>query len=137
MTNTQPQKITTFLMFEGQQAEDAMNLYLSLFDDAEIIDIQRYGPGEQVPEGTLQLATFTLAGQQFMFLESSIEHGFTFTSSISLYVQCESEEEITRLYNALIEGGEVAMPLGSDYGFSQLFGWVTDRFGVSWQLNLT
>lgn len=128
------QKITTFLMFEGA-AEEAMTFYLSLFDDAEVLHIQRYGPGEQGAEGTVQHAAFTLAGQQFMCIDGGTEHAFTFTPSVSLFVQCESDDEITRLYTTLAEGGEPLMPLGS-YGFSQQFGWVNDRYGVSWQLTL-
>jgi predicted 3-demethylubiquinone-9 3-methyltransferase (glyoxalase superfamily) len=70
-----------------------------------------------------------------MCIDSNVTHGFGFTPSISLYVQCETEDEIDRLYAALIEKGEALMPLGS-YGFSAKFGWVADRFGVTWQLNL-
>lgn len=61
-------------------------------------------------------------------------HAFNFTPSMSLFVDCENEEEISHLYNALSAGGAVLMPLGN-YGFSPRFGWVNDRFGVSWQLN--
>ncbi|WP_049565142.1 VOC family protein [Nonomuraea sp. SBT364] len=128
------QKITTFLMFEGK-AEEAMAFYLSLFDDAEIVAVTRYGPGEQGAEGSVQHATFRLAGQEYMAIDSSVHHGFTFTPSMSLYVQCESEAEIERLYAALLEQGKPLMPL-DNYGFSKRFGWVNDRFGVSWQLNL-
>jgi predicted 3-demethylubiquinone-9 3-methyltransferase (glyoxalase superfamily) len=130
----QPQKITTFLMFEGA-AEEAMTFYLSLFERAEVLSISRYGPGEQGAEGTVQHATFSLAGQQLMCIDSPASHGFGFTPSMSLYVQCETENEITRLFTALSDRGQELMPLGS-YGFSAKFGWVNDRFGVSWQLNL-
>jgi len=70
-----------------------------------------------------------------MAFDSPAPHNFTFTPAISLFVTCETEEELGRLYAALLEDGEVAMPLG-EYGFSRRFGWVVDRFGVSWQLNL-
>ena len=129
-----PQKITTFLMFEGT-GEEAMTFYTSLFDDAEVISITRYGADEPGEEGTVQHATFSLAGQQFMCIDSAIRHDFSFTPAISLYVQCQNEAEIDRLYAALAEQGSELMPLGS-YGFSAKFGWVNDRFGVSWQLNL-
>lgn len=112
-----------------------MTFYTSLFEDSEILAITRYGTGEAGAEGTVQHATFSLAGQVFMCIDSSVKHEFTFTPSISLYVQCETEEEIDRLYASLTDKGEAAMPLGS-YGFSAKFGWVIDRFGVSWQLNL-
>lgn len=128
------QKITTFLMFEGA-AEEAMTFYLSLFPDAEVVDVAKYGPGEDGAEGSIQHATFTLAGQRFMCIDSSKHHEFGFTPSVSLYVTCESEEEIDRLYAALADGGVELMPIG-DYGFSKKFGWVNDRFGVSWQLTL-
>jgi len=129
-------KITTFLMFEGQ-AEEAINFYTSLFDDSEIVRVIKYGsdgPGGPEAEGTVNNALFTLKGQQYMAFDSYIEHGFTFTPSISLFVHCDSEEELETLYEKLMEGGTAAMPLG-DYGFSTKFGWVQDRFGVSWQLN--
>jgi predicted 3-demethylubiquinone-9 3-methyltransferase (glyoxalase superfamily) len=128
------QKITTFLMFEGN-AEEAMTFYLSLFDDAEIISITRYGADGPGADGSVQHASFSLAGERFMCIDSPAKHEFTFTPSISLFVQCEDEAEIDRLYAALAEQGTELMPLG-DYGFSAKFGWVNDRFGVSWQLNL-
>ncbi len=128
-------KITTFLMFEGQ-AEEAMTFYTSLFDDSEIISIVKYGPnGPHGPQadGTVQHAQFTLQGQKYMAIDS-FGHEFTFTPSMSLFVQCESEEELIALYEKLMDGGTAAMPLGN-YGFSKKFGWVQDRYGVSWQLN--
>jgi predicted 3-demethylubiquinone-9 3-methyltransferase (glyoxalase superfamily) len=128
------QKITTFLMFEGK-AEEAMTFYLSLFDDAKVVAITRYGPGEPGAEGTVQHATFTLAGQEYMCIDSNVAHAFGFTPAISLYVQCDSADELERLFAALSEQGQVLMGLDS-YGFSTRFGWVSDRFGVSWQLNL-
>ncbi len=70
-----------------------------------------------------------------MCIDSPAAHDFTFTPAISLFVQCENEAEIGRLYAALADQGTELMPLGS-YGFSAKFGWVNDRFGVSWQLNL-
>ena len=129
------QKITTFLMFEGN-AEEAMDFYRSLFDDAEVISMSRYGADGPGKEGTVQHATFSLAGQPFMCIDSPAHHDFTFTPAVSLFVRCESEAEIDRLYAALAEGGGELMPLGN-YGFSSKFGWVNDRFGVSWQLSLT
>jgi predicted 3-demethylubiquinone-9 3-methyltransferase (glyoxalase superfamily) len=134
MDITTPKKITTFLMFEGN-AEEAMTFYLSLFDDAEIISIMRYGADGPGEDGSVQQATFSLAGERFMCIDSPVKHEFTFTPSISLFVQCESEEELGRLYAALGENGTELMPPGN-YGFSTKFGWVSDRFGVSWQLNL-
>ncbi|MES5894148.1 MULTISPECIES: VOC family protein [Bacillus cereus group] len=128
------QKITTFLMFEGK-AEEAMNFYTSLFDQSEIVNISRYdekGPGK---EGTVIHATFTLNGQEFMCIDSYVKHDFTFTPSMSLYVTCDTEEEIETVFNKLAQDGKVLMPLGS-YPFSKKFGWLNDKYGVSWQLTL-
>jgi predicted 3-demethylubiquinone-9 3-methyltransferase (glyoxalase superfamily) len=80
-------------------------------------------------------ATFTLKGQEFMCIDSNVKHEFSFTPSFSIYVACNSEDEIGTLYQKLNEGGQALMPLGN-YGFSKMFGWLNDRFGVSWQLNL-
>lgn len=126
--------VRPFLMFEGK-AEEAMNLYVSLIPNSEITSINRYGPGQPGPEGSVMVATFTVAGQEVMCSDSFVKHGFTFTPSSSLFVECESEEEIARLGTALSEGGGILMPPGN-YGFSRMFAWVNDRFGVSWQLNL-
>jgi predicted 3-demethylubiquinone-9 3-methyltransferase (glyoxalase superfamily) len=126
--------IRPFLMFEGR-AEAAMNFYVSLFPGSEVIEILRYGPGAAGAEGSVMKATFSLGGQALMCIDSPAKHGFTFTPALSLFVDCESEEQITKLWSALVEGGAALMPLG-DYGFSPKFAWVNDRFGVSWQLNL-
>ncbi|ARJ22147.1 VOC family protein [Bacillus sp. ISL-8] len=133
MGNTN-QKITTFLMFEGK-AEEAMNFYTSLFNQSEIVSISRYdenGPGK---EGTVIHATFTLNGQEFMCIDSYVKHDFTFTPAMSLYVTCDTEKEIETVFNKLAQDGKVLMPLGS-YPFSNKFGWLNDKYGVSWQLTL-
>ncbi len=130
----QKQKITTFLMFSGK-AEEAMNYYISVFDQAEILSIQRYGANEAGVEGTVLHATFSLCGQVFMCIDSSAKHDFTFTPAISLYVTCATEDEIERMFEKLSQGGAVFMPLAA-YPFSDKFGWVADKYGVSWQLSL-
>ena len=127
------QKITTFLMFEGK-AEEAMNYYTSLFENSKISSITRYGPNQSGTEGSVMHATFLLNGQEYMCIDSNIQHGFSFTPAISLYVNCESEAEIDRLFEKLSQNGEVLMPLDR-YPFSDKFAWVADKFGVSWQLN--
>ncbi|WP_239619211.1 VOC family protein [Cohnella mopanensis] len=129
------QKFTTFLMFDGK-AEEAMNFYVSLFDSSKITNILRYGANEAGVEGTVMKATFSLNGQAFMCIDSSAKHGFTFTPAISIYVACDSEDEIDRVFESLSRDGSVLMPLSS-YPFSQKFGWVQDKYGVSWQLNLS
>ncbi len=126
-------------MFVGDQAgkaEEAITLYTSLFDNSEILSIERYGANESEPEGSVKVARFTLNGVEHMALESTLNHEFTFTPAVSLYVECESPAEIEAAYSALIDNGQALMPLG-DYGFSEKFGWVSDRYGVSWQLNLS
>src|SRR5215472_10856140 len=128
------QKVTTFLMFAGQ-AEEAMQYYTSIFGQGEIVSILRYGADQPEVEGKVVHATFSLFGQTFMFMDSNIKHNFTFTPSISLYVSCATEEEIDRIFAGLSDGGEVAMPLMA-YPFSPKFAWVTDKYSVSWQLNL-
>ena len=125
--------VLPFLMFEGA-AEAAMRAYVDLFEDGEILELARHAAGEP-GEGKVLKARIRLAGQTIACFDSPVAHAFTFTPSTSLFVDCDSEAEIERLYAALIEGGEALMPIG-DYGFSRWFGWLNDRFGVSWQLNL-
>ncbi|MBP1933576.1 VOC family protein [Ammoniphilus resinae] len=129
------QKVTPFLMFQNADAEEAMNFYVSLIEDSEITSIVRYGANEPGDEGTVMQATFSLKGQEFMCIDSNVKHAFTFTPSHSIFLTCSTEEELDDLYQKLLEGGQALMPL-DNYGFSKKFGWVNDRFGVSWQLNL-
>ena len=126
--------ITPFLMFQGT-AETAMQFYISLFKDAAITQIERYGPNAPGPEGSVRLAEFRLGAQRFLCIDSPAEHAFGFTPSLSIFVDCEDEAELQRVFGALSTEGETLMPL-DNYGFSTKFGWVNDRFGVSWQLNL-
>jgi predicted 3-demethylubiquinone-9 3-methyltransferase (glyoxalase superfamily) len=128
-------KVSTFLMFQEGNAEEAMNFYTSLIEDSEIISITRYGANESGDEGTVMQATFSLKGQEFMCIDSNVKHQFSFTPSFSIFLTCDTEGELDSLYEKLIEGGQALMPIG-DYGFSKKFGWINDRFGVSWQLNL-
>jgi predicted 3-demethylubiquinone-9 3-methyltransferase (glyoxalase superfamily) len=130
-----PKQISPFLMFTGD-AEQAMTFYTSLFDDGRIVELTRFGPDGPGAEGTVQRGRFALAGQDFLCTDSPPVHDFSFTPSFSIWIETESEEEIQRLFAALSDGGTQLMPL-DDYGFSRHFGWVNDRFGVSWQLNLT
>jgi predicted 3-demethylubiquinone-9 3-methyltransferase (glyoxalase superfamily) len=129
-----PTTVTPFLMFQGA-CEEALNLYVSLIPDAAITSLTRWGPDGAGPEGQVQQASFTLAGREFRAFDSPPVHAFSFTPSFSLFVDCRDDAELERLYAALSEAGEALMPLG-EYGFSRKFGWVNDRFGVSWQLNL-
>ncbi|GAA1997647.1 VOC family protein [Brevibacterium samyangense] len=140
---------TPFLMFEGA-AEEAMTFYTSLFADGEILSIERHTkesagnlePGQEIPEGMNDVAgkvlqgAFRVAGQRFYVSDSFVQHGFTFTPSISVFVELDEEAEVDRIANALAEGGQFLMPLG-DYGFSSRFAWAQDRFGITWQVSLT
>jgi predicted 3-demethylubiquinone-9 3-methyltransferase (glyoxalase superfamily) len=128
------ERVTPFLMFTGD-AEPAIELYTSLFDDAHVLTLERWGAEGEGAEGTVQQATFSLAGQVFRCFDSPPVHAFTFTPSFSIFVDVSSAEELDRLFAGLSDGGGVLMP-AADYGFSRRFGWVNDRFGVSWQLNL-
>lgn len=139
-TSTEPERppmahsVTPFLMFEGR-AQEAIDLYTGLFPGASVDSIERYGPGEPGPEGTIRVASFTLAGQRVMVIDSPAPHEFTFTPSFSFFVECAGTEEQDVLFAALSQDGAVMMP-PNDYGFSKRFCWVSDQFGVSWQLNV-
>jgi predicted 3-demethylubiquinone-9 3-methyltransferase (glyoxalase superfamily) len=114
------QRITTFLTF-NDQAEEAIDFYTSIFEDSRIVSATRYGEAGPGPRGSLMSATFELAGQQFMALNGG--PSFTFEQGISLFVSCETQEEVDRYWEKLSAGGEEG-PCG----------WLTDKFGVSWQV---
>jgi predicted 3-demethylubiquinone-9 3-methyltransferase (glyoxalase superfamily) len=114
------EKITTFLTFDDQ-AEEAVNLYTSIFDNSRIVSTRRYGDAGPGPKGSLMTAEFVLAGQTFTALNGG--PSFTFSQGISLFVDCETQEEVDELWEKLSEGGEKG-PCG----------WLTDKFGVSWQI---
>lgn len=125
-------RILTHLMFEGV-AEEAMNLYVGLFPRSRIIDLSRYEEGPK--EGKVETARFSLNDCEFICIDSPINHDFGFTPAMSIFIDCESGKELDRLFSVLSENGEILMPVDK-YGFSQKFGWVKDRYGVSWQINL-
>jgi predicted 3-demethylubiquinone-9 3-methyltransferase (glyoxalase superfamily) len=114
------QKITTFLTFDGR-AEEAVAHYISIFPDSRITSERRYGKAGPGPEGSFMTATFELSGQEFMALNGG--SSFTFAQGISLFVDCETQEEVDEYWEKLSEGGEQG-PCG----------WLTDKFGVSWQI---
>lgn len=122
-------------MFQDGKAEEAMNFYTSIIEDSRITNIVRYGANESGDEGTVMLAHFELKGQEFMCIDSNIKHEFSFTPSFSIFITCSTDEELESLYQQLLYGGQALMPL-NNYGFSKKFGWINDKFGVSWQLNL-
>lgn len=124
---------TPFLMFQGD-AQAAIDLYLATLPDTRVLDLKRH-PAPTSNGGTVMLARVAICGREFLFSDSPPVHAFTFTPSSSIFVECAGADELERLFTTLSEGGSVLMPL-DDYGFSRRFGWLADRFGVSWQLNL-
>lgn len=113
-------KITTFLTYNNQ-AEEAVNFYVSIFRNSQIVSVSRYGEGGSGPAGSVMSATFLLEGQEFMALNGGPH--FTFTDGVSLFVNCETQEEVDVLWEKLSEGGEKG-PCG----------WLKDKFGMSWQI---
>jgi predicted 3-demethylubiquinone-9 3-methyltransferase (glyoxalase superfamily) len=130
MTDT----VRPFLMFQDGAGSAALEFYLSLFPDAKIDAIERYGADGPGPEGTIKVARFTIGGQPVLCSDSFVKHAFGFTPSFSFFIDVDSEARVRELAERLKEGGGELMPVGN-YGFSKLFAWVADRFGVSWQIN--
>lgn len=124
--------VTPFLMFSGE-AEKAIRLYADVLPNSEIESIDRYGPNEDGPEGSIRAATVTLNGQKVMCIDCPVKPDFGFTPAISLYVASQDPDRTEHYFKLLSVGGEVMMPLG-EYPFSKKYAWFTDRFGVSWQL---
>ncbi len=114
------QKITPFLWFDGN-AEEAMNFYVSIFKNSKVGRITRYGDAGPGPKGTVMSATFELDGQEFFALNGGPQ--FKFTSAISFFVNCETQQEVNDLWEKLSAGGK-----------KDRCGWLTDRFGLSWQI---
>lgn len=114
------QKITTFLWFDNQ-AEEAINFYVSIFKNSRVGDVVRYGDTGPGPKGQVMTAEFQLAGQQFIALNGGPH--FKFTEAISLVVNCDTQEEVDELWERLSEGGQKVQ-----------CGWLKDRFGLSWQI---
>lgn len=114
------QKISPFLWYDTQ-AEEAANFYVSLFDDAEITGISRYPEGGPGPAGQVMTVSFRLAGHEFTALNGGPQ--FPFTEAVSFYVHCADQDEVDRLWAQLTEGGAPGQ-----------CGWLTDRFGLSWQI---
>ncbi len=128
-----------FLTFQPRRtgsAADAMALYASLFADGRILLDERWNADEQGTKGTVRIAEFIVAGQKFRCSDSPpLDHEWSFTPAVSVWVNCDSTDEQQRVFAALAEDGTQLMPL-DDYGFGP-FGWVEDRYGVSWQLAAT
>jgi predicted 3-demethylubiquinone-9 3-methyltransferase (glyoxalase superfamily) len=103
-------KITTFLTF-NDQAEEAVNLYTSIFEDSKIVSTNRYGEAGPGAKGSFMSATFELAGQEFIALNGG--QSFTFAQGISLFVDCGTQEEVDELWEKLSEGGKKGRAVGS------------------------
>ena len=114
------QQITPFLWFDDN-ADEAVNFYLSIFKDSRLLDTKRYGETGPGPKGTIMTATFELNGQQFIALNGGPR--YKFTEAVSFVVKCETQEEIDYYWDKLLDGGE-----------PQRCGWLKDRFGLSWQI---
>ncbi len=115
------QKITPFLWFDGQ-AEEAIKFYTSLFKNSRIITINYWGEGTPFPKDQVMTGMFELDGQQFYAFDAGPQ--FKFTEALSLFVHCETQEEIDHFWNGLTANG----------GEESMCGWLKDKFGVSWQI---
>jgi predicted 3-demethylubiquinone-9 3-methyltransferase (glyoxalase superfamily) len=114
------QKITPFLWFDNN-AEEAVNLYTSLFKNSKILSVARYGEEGPGPKGTVMTIAFQLEGQEFLALNGGPV--FTFTEAISFFVNCETQQEVDFLWEKLSEGGK-----------KDRCGWLKDKYGISWQI---
>ena len=114
------QKIVTFLWFDDR-AEEAANLYVSLFKNSKIGSVRRYGKAGPGPDGSVMSASFQLEGQEFYALNGGPH--FKFTPAISLFVNCETQEEVDELWDKLSAGGR-----------KDRCGWLQDKYGLSWQI---
>src|SRR6266481_4217263 len=114
------QKIAPFLWF-NDQAEEAMNFYVSIFKNSKVLSVTRYGDAGPGPKGTVMSATFQLEGQDFFALNGGPQ--FTFTPAISLFVNCETQQEVDELWDRLSDGGK-----------KERCGWLKDKYGLSWQI---
>ena len=120
-----------FITLEGQ-AQSALDLYAEAFPDFALQALTRHAAPH---DDLIMTAEFEVKGQAMMISDSFISHEWSITPGISFFIDLEGEAELNRLAAALAEGGMVHMPAGN-YGFSTLFAWVQDRFGVNWQLNV-
>ena len=117
-----------FLMFQGR-CEEALTFYAGTIPSARIVSLDR------TPDGTVAMARLSIAGLEIMANDSPPVHAFDFTPSTSTFLTVDMPEDVDVLATALGDGGGRALMPPDDYGFSPRFGWVQDRFGVSWQIN--
>jgi predicted 3-demethylubiquinone-9 3-methyltransferase (glyoxalase superfamily) len=117
------QKVTPFLWFDNQ-AEEAVNLYVSIFPNSKMLKVLRYGEAGPGPKGSVMTASFDLDGQRFTALNGGPH--FKFTEAVSFVIDCKSQEEVDHYWDKLSAGGQ-----------TQQCGWLKDKFGVSWQITPT
>lgn len=120
------QKIIPSLLFVQKQygrAKEAMNFYTTIFDNSKIENVITYRQGENEKEGTVKFATFVINGEQFIAMDSGLDHKFTFTPAISFMVECENQKEIDYLWENLSAVPE-----------AEQCGWLQDKYGISWQI---
>jgi predicted 3-demethylubiquinone-9 3-methyltransferase (glyoxalase superfamily) len=131
------ERVTPCLMFVADRYGDAaaaIDRYVSAFaPDAEVLSLERWGEDE--PGESVKRARLRLAGSEVIVMDGPGPHAFTFTPATSLVVECDDVARVDAAWAALAEGGEVLMAL-QEYPFSPRFGWLNDRFGVSWQIML-
>ena len=126
--------VSTHLMFQNGKAESALNLYQSVFPGFSVTSIEKYGP-EDDASGQIKIAEINFNGHRLFVIDSPVQHKFDFTPSVSLFINFDSATDLDQAFARLAVDGSIMMPL-DDYGFSSRFGWLSDAFGVSWQLNL-
>ncbi|MGM0219669.1 VOC family protein [Enterococcus sp. AZ126] len=126
-------KFSPCLWFDGK-VEEAAELYVNAFDGGEINKVDYYVDSEHQPKGSVLTVSLTLAGQEVILLNGGPE--FDFTPAISFFVECETEEQIDKLWETLSHKGEILMEFET-YPFSKKYGWLKDQYGVSWQLSLS
>ena len=127
-------QLTVQLMFQGQ-ANQALALYAYAIPGFTLIRKDLYGPEGPGKEGSIQEAVFSIANTTVHCIDSPVAHGFDFTPSTSLCLTLDDRATVESVFTALAEKGKSLMPL-DDYGFNPCFGWLQDRFGVSWQISL-
>jgi predicted 3-demethylubiquinone-9 3-methyltransferase (glyoxalase superfamily) len=146
MSDAVTQSLSIYLTFHGN-AEEAMNFYISVFENAEVVHVIRARSEDAGwTEGTLQYGIFKIASQQVVCMNAPPPGSrgndiapwpeFEFNPAMTIYVERDSEEGFDKLYEALSEGGDKYLPAQS-YGFSPKFAWVNDRYGISWRINLS
>jgi predicted 3-demethylubiquinone-9 3-methyltransferase (glyoxalase superfamily) len=123
------------ILFQNGKASEALTRYGEVFDDFAIDRLDLYEGNGDGPAGQVKVAVFRLLGRRFVCIDSPVQHEWDMTPGIAPFIECDDDAEMERLFEALADRGTVHMPLG-DYGFGRRFGWVEDRFGVSWLLNI-